>query len=76
MKITKSRFKEIVREELSELRNISEEATLTGKEVADKMCKSTSTIETWKKNLMKKIGVKSAMGLVRFAVEHGFIMKK
>ncbi len=49
---------------------------LTAKEVADKMCKSTSTIETWKKNLMKKIGVKSAMGLVRFAVEHGFIMKK
>jgi hypothetical protein len=37
MKITKSRFKEIVREELSELRNISEEATLTGKEVADKI---------------------------------------
>ena len=49
---------------------------LTAKEVADKMCKSTSTIETWKKNLMKKIGVKSAMGLVRFAVEHGFVMKK
>lgn len=37
MKITKNRIKEIVREELVELRNISEEATLTGKEVADKI---------------------------------------
>lgn len=49
---------------------------LTAKELADRMCKSTSTIETWKKNLMKKVGVKSAMGLVRFAVEHGFKMDK
>lgn len=37
MKITKNRIKEIVREELSDLRNISEETTLTGKEVADKI---------------------------------------
>ena len=37
MKITKQRIKEIVREELAELRNISEEKTLTGKEVADKI---------------------------------------
>tara|TARA_Y100001933_G_scaffold250950_1_gene287868 strand:- start:845 stop:1405 length:561 start_codon:yes stop_codon:yes gene_type:complete len=37
MKITKNRIKEIVREELAELRNISEETTLTGKEVADKI---------------------------------------
>ena len=37
MKITKNRIKEIVRGELSDLRNISEETTLTGKEVADKI---------------------------------------
>ena len=37
MKITKNRFKEIIREELVELRNISEETTLTGKEVAAKI---------------------------------------
>ena len=49
---------------------------LTAKEVADRMHKSTSTIETWKKNLMKKVGAKSAMGLVRFAVENGFKVEK
>ena len=37
MKITKNRLKQIVGEELSDLRNISEETTLTGKEVADKI---------------------------------------
>ena len=37
MKITKNRIKEIIREELVELRNISEETTLTGKEVAAKI---------------------------------------
>lgn len=45
---------------------------LTAKEIADKMYKSPSTIETWKKNLMAKTGTKSAMGLVRFAIENGF----
>ncbi len=45
---------------------------LTAKEIADKMHKSISTIETWKKNLMAKTNSKSAMGLVRFAVENGF----
>jgi DNA-binding NarL/FixJ family response regulator len=45
---------------------------LSAKEIADRMCKSQSTIETWKKNLMKKVDVKSAMGLVRFAMENGF----
>ena len=37
MKITKNKLKEIVREELAQLKNISEETTLTGKEVADKI---------------------------------------
>ncbi len=49
---------------------------LTNKELADRMCKSVRTIETWKKNLMTKVGVKSAVGLVRFAIEHGFVLKK
>lgn len=43
------------------------------KEIAVKMNKSNSTIETWKKNLMKKTGAKSEKGLVRFAIENGFV---
>jgi DNA-binding NarL/FixJ family response regulator len=45
---------------------------LIGKEIADRMCVSTKTIETYKKNLSKKIGVKNSLGLVRYAVENGF----
>lgn len=45
---------------------------LTAKELADEMCVSSKTIETYKKNLAKKVGAKSSLGLVRFAIENGF----
>ncbi|MCT4664223.1 MAG: response regulator transcription factor [Flavobacteriales bacterium] len=48
----------------------------TAKELADRMCVSSKTIETYKKNLAKKLNVKGGLGLVRFAVENGFTMDK
>ena len=45
---------------------------LTGKEIADRMCLSEKTIESRKRNLRSKLGIKGDKGLVRFAVENGF----
>lgn len=48
---------------------------LLGKEIAQMLNVSPKTIETHKKNLMEKIGAKSEKGLVRFAVENGYVRK-
>jgi DNA-binding NarL/FixJ family response regulator len=48
---------------------------LSGKLIAAELNVSPKTIETHKKNLMEKIGAKSEKGLVRFAVENGFVRK-
>ncbi len=45
---------------------------LSAKEIADILCISPRTVETRKKNLMKKIGAKSMAGLITFALENGF----
>ena len=49
---------------------------LSAKQIADRMCKSESAIESRKKNLMQKVGAKNVVGLVRFAIENGFSKKK
>jgi DNA-binding NarL/FixJ family response regulator len=48
----------------------------SAKEIADKTSVSIKTVETRKKNLMKKVQAKSEKGLVRFGVENGFVDKK
>jgi DNA-binding NarL/FixJ family response regulator len=45
---------------------------LSNKEIAEKMHRSLSAIESRKKNLGKKIGAKKALDLVRFAMDNGF----
>lgn len=43
----------------------------TNQEIADKIDISLRTVETHKRNLIKKLGVKNVVGLVRFAIEQG-----
>lgn len=48
---------------------------MTTKEIADRLCRAVSTIETHKTNLKKKLNVRNEKLLVRYAVEHGFTLK-
>ena len=43
----------------------------TNQEIADKIDVSLRTVETHKRNLIKKLRVKNVVGLVRFAIEQG-----
>ncbi len=42
-------------------------------EIAEKLYVSISTVETHRGNLMKKLNVKSAIGMVKFAIRHGLV---
>lgn len=42
------------------------------KEIGDKMCCSTRTIETYRDHLFEKLGLKSRVGLAVYAIKNGF----
>jgi DNA-binding NarL/FixJ family response regulator len=42
-------------------------------EIAEMLFVSVPTIETHRANLMKKLNVKSAIGMVKFAIKHGLV---
>ena len=42
-------------------------------EIAEKLFISIATVETHRGNLMKKLGVKSAIGMAKFALKHGLV---
>ena len=42
-------------------------------EIAEKLFISVSTVETHRGNLMKKLNLKSAIGMVKFAMKHGLV---
>lgn len=46
---------------------------MTTNEIADKLSISTLTVETHRKNIVSKLKVKNAAGLVRFAFENDLI---
>lgn len=46
----------------------------TNQEIADKINISLRTVETHKRNLVKKLRVKNVVGLVRFALEQGQLL--
>nr|WKN36171.1 response regulator transcription factor [Tunicatimonas sp. TK19036] len=53
------------------LKMIAEE--MTNPEIAEKLFISPKTVETHRKNLMKKIGVNNTLGVYKFAVQHSLI---
>lgn len=57
--------------EIEVLKLITQEQSTA--EIADKLFISISTVETHRANLMKKLGVKSAIGMVKFAIKHGLV---
>lgn len=57
--------------ELQVIRLISME--YSGKEIGEELSISTHTVETHRKNLMKKLEVKNTIGLVKFAIKNNLI---
>jgi DNA-binding NarL/FixJ family response regulator len=45
----------------------------SGKEISAELSISTNTVETHRKNLVKKLNVKNTIGLVKFAIKHNLI---
>ncbi len=61
-------FARLTIRELEILRLVAKEFSTT--EIADKLFISVPTVETHRRNLMQKIGAKSVVGLVLFAIKH------
>ncbi len=57
--------------EIEILKLITQEKSTS--EIAEKLYVSISTVETHRGNLMKKLNVKSAIGMVKFAIRHGLV---
>ena len=57
--------------EMEILKLVAEE--LNTKEIAEKLFVSVPTVETHRANLMRKLGVKSAIGMTKFALKHGLV---
>lgn len=45
----------------------------TNQQVADRLCISVKSVETYKARLMEKLGLKGRAELVRYALQHGFL---
>lgn len=46
----------------------------SSKEIADKLCIGTCTVETHRRSMFQKTSVKSVVGLIRYAVENNLTM--
>ena len=45
----------------------------SGKEISEKLFISVNTVETHRKNLLKKLNVKSSIGLAKYAIKNNFL---
>lgn len=61
----------LTKREKEVLKLIAEE--YTGPEMAAHLHISLNTVETHRKNIVAKLGVKSSIGLVKYAIKHGFV---
>lgn len=62
-------IQQLTEREIEILRLIALE--FSSSEIADKLFISVSTVETHRRNLFQKLNVKSAIGLVKYAIKHG-----
>lgn len=46
---------------------------LTTPQISKKLCIAKTTVDTYRKNLIEKLGVSNTKGLVRYAVEHKYV---
>jgi DNA-binding NarL/FixJ family response regulator len=46
---------------------------LSSHEIANTFCISIPTVETHRRNVMQKLGVKSVVGVVKYAMRHGLV---
>ena len=61
----------LTRREIEVLRLIAEE--YSNPEIADKLFISIRTVDTHRRNLLEKLGVKNTAGLVKYAIKHGLV---
>ena len=62
---------ELTKREIEILKLIAEELTTT--EMSEKLFISPRTVDTHRRNLLQKLGVKNTAGLVKFALQNGLI---
>jgi DNA-binding NarL/FixJ family response regulator len=60
---------QISEREIEVLKLIAQE--LSTNQIAERLFVSVNTVETHRKNLFRKLGVKNALGLIKFALRHG-----
>jgi DNA-binding NarL/FixJ family response regulator len=66
-----NKLKNLSEREIEIIKMISNE--LNTNDIAEKLFLSPATIETHRHNILKKLGIKSSIGLVRFAIENGLV---
>jgi DNA-binding NarL/FixJ family response regulator len=59
---------ELTKRELEIVRLVAQE--LSTSEIADQLCISTGTVETHRHNVMKKLGAKNAIGIIKYAIKY------
>ena len=57
--------------EIEIIRNIAQE--LSTNAIADKLFISPGTVETHRHNILRKLGVKNSIGIIKYAVKHGLL---
>lgn len=68
-----SDIRSLTRREIEVLKLIAND--LSNIEIAEHLCVSLTTVETHRRNLMKKVGVNSVLGLVKWGLSNGIIEK-
>lgn len=72
-KIPEPKLVHLTKRELQVLQLLAEDNS--SKEIAATLKIGTTTVETYRRNLIDKIGVKSSLGLVKYAIENNIIKK-
>lgn len=64
-------YASLTKRELEIIKLIADE--YSGPEIAEHLFISINTVETHRKNMIQKLGVKNTIGLVKYAIKHGLI---